>query len=70
MHPYAEYLEEPMKAREGAGDAVNMLQSVDRRACREQRHLPSKFSDPLEIYAFTAKSFVLLTNRVLILTSC
>lgn len=33
MHPYAEYLGELMKACEGAGDAVDMLQSVDRRAC-------------------------------------
>lgn len=42
-----------------------------RRPCWEPRvHLPSKFRGPLEIHAFTAKSFVLLTNHVLIWTSC
>lgn len=40
--------------------------SVDRRGCREQRtHPPLRSSsDPSEIRAFTAQSFVLLTNRL------
>lgn len=61
-----------MKAGEGAGDAIDTLQPVDKAVPAESRECicPLKFRDPPEIQAFTAESFVLLTNRVLILTSC
>lgn len=51
-----------------AGGAVNTGAAVVGQA-GEQKTL-SEFSDPPEFQAFTAKSFVLLTNQVLILTSC
>lgn len=55
-----------------AGGAVNTAAAVVGQAglWRAEDALVSEFSDPPEFQAFTAKSFVLLTNHVLILTSC
>lgn len=69
----AEYLEELMKACGTGGRCCRyMLQLLDRQYLQraEDALALSEFTDPPEIQAFTAKSFVLLTNRVLILTSC
>lgn len=49
------------------GAVIRALWSLDKQACREQEmHGLSEFSDPPEMQAYTAKSFVLLTNHVLI----